>query len=509
MVYRIGRYTLDPDLHELKSGETLVPLQPQVFSLLAFLIENRGRVVGKEEIFDSVWNGRIVSDSTLNSRVNAARQAFGDTGASQRVIRTFPRRGFRFVAEVEEDAADRSTNQEIGSDSSRPAIAVLPFANLSGDPEQAYFSDGLTEEIITALCRWRRIPVIARNSTFTYKGQPSNIRKVGHDLGARYVAEGSVRKAGHRVRVTVQLINAENGHHIWADRYDRELDDVFEIQEDIAQNIAVMIEPTIDHDARRRITAIPSGNIAAWELTLRGFAHIYEGTATANYKAIEMFERAIDVDPSFTRAHSGLSYCYVKDTRYFGTFDRPEAIRLAERFARRAIQLDEMDAEAHAMMARCHILNGRSDAGVAEARRSVEINPFDPFANNILGAALGLASPNYEEAIPWFERALQFSPLDPQIHLYLTQMALAELGAGRFETASRHAEDAARRNPKFLEAQIVWCAALGHLGLKQENAITYARFEELAVDYVRTHAIYCQDLKDKLLLGLRKAGLQG
>ena len=185
----------------------------------------------------------------------------------------------------------------------KPAIAVLPFENLSGDKDQEYFADGLTEDIITALSLWKSFPVIARNSSFAYKGQSPDIRKVGEELGARYVVEGSVRKSGNKVRVTAQLINAQTSHHVWAERYDRELADIFALQDEITQQIAAIIEPTIERTERQRISANTPKNFAAWEFSLRGYSYLYESGKANNESARDMFNRAIELDPNYVRAY--------------------------------------------------------------------------------------------------------------------------------------------------------------------------------------------------------------
>jgi TolB-like protein len=227
---------LDLDRRELSRGPEVVATGPQVFDLLVYLVENRERVVTRDDLLDAVWSGRIVSESTLASHINAVRRAIGDSGQEQRLLRTVPRKGFRFVAPVSETpspdrselldaepAASPATSVEAAAPAltlpDRPSIAVLPFVNLSGDPEQDYFADGMVEDIIAALSRSRWLFVIARNSSFTYKGQTVDVRRVGRELGVRYVLEGSVRKAAERVRITGQLIDATTGAHIWADRF--------------------------------------------------------------------------------------------------------------------------------------------------------------------------------------------------------------------------------------------------------------------------------------------------
>jgi TolB-like protein len=244
-------HVLDTARRELRRGAEPVALEPQVFDLVIYLLQNRERVVSKDDLLASVWGGRIVSDATLDSRIAAARRAVGDSGTAQSLIRTFARKGVRFVGDVREEANSAGLAPEMAAEPGqpelalpgKPSIAVLPFANLSGDAEQEYFVDGMVEEIITALSRIRWLFVLARNSSFTYKGQPTDVKQAGRELGVRYVLEGSVRKAGNRVRISAQLIEAETGAHLWADRFDGSLEDVFDLQDKVASRVAGVIEP--------------------------------------------------------------------------------------------------------------------------------------------------------------------------------------------------------------------------------------------------------------------------
>jgi TolB-like protein len=249
-------HVLDTDCRELNRGHLRVPVEPQVFDVLEYLLGNRDRVVSKDDLIEAVWSGRIVSDSTLTSRINAARKAIGDSGFDQKLIRTMPRKGFRFVGAVvaserREIAAPLAAAEEAPPQASepplpdRPAIAVLPFTNMSDDPEQDYFSDGISEDLITALSKLRWFFVIARNSTFTYKGRPVHIGAVARELGVRYVVEGSVRKNGDQLRISVQLNDASTGGHVWAERYDRSLAGVFAVQDEITEAIVAAIEPQL------------------------------------------------------------------------------------------------------------------------------------------------------------------------------------------------------------------------------------------------------------------------
>ncbi|TMJ83234.1 MAG: hypothetical protein E6G79_11715 [Alphaproteobacteria bacterium] len=253
LFYRFEDHVLDTSRRELWRGEELLAVEPQVFDLLVFLISNRDRVVSKEDLINAVWSGRIVSDSTLASRINAVRRAIGDNGREQRLIRTGARRGFRFVAPIEETDKSRTpgfASQAVDQDRpvtplDKPSIAVLPFTNLSGDPDQEYFVDGVVEEIITAISRVRWLFVIARNSSFTYKGKAVDVKRVARELGVRYVLEGSLRRSRDRVRITGQLIDTSTGAHIWADHIDSALDDIFELQDRVASSVVGAIEPKL------------------------------------------------------------------------------------------------------------------------------------------------------------------------------------------------------------------------------------------------------------------------
>ena len=270
MQFLFDDHTLDVDRRELRRGAERIAVEPQVFDLLVYLVQNRDRVVSKGDLIASVWGGRIVSDSTLTSRINAARKAIGDSGGDQKLIRTVPRKGLRFVATVLTRSNAVSTPDEIPGLSrpalplpDRPAIAVLPFTNMSGDPEQEYFSDGISEDIITALSELRWFFVIARNSSFIYKGKAVHMKQVAEELGVGYVVEGSVRKSGDRVRITVQLNDVATGSHIWGERYDRDLADVFAVQDEITEAIVAAIEPQIYARESFRAQRKPPDNMDA------------------------------------------------------------------------------------------------------------------------------------------------------------------------------------------------------------------------------------------------------
>ena len=304
---RFGDFEIDTARHELRRAGAVVHIEPQVFDLIVHLVRNHDRIVSKDELIDAIWQGRIVSEAALSSRISAARRALGDSGNDQTLIRTLHKRGFRFVGEVYENgsalpatAGDQGPSpREVANDApklvpnaeplplpDKPSIAVLPFQNMSGDPEQEYFADGMVEDIITALSHMRWLFVIARNSSFTYKGRAVDVKQVGRELGVRYVLEGSVRKAGDRVRITGQLIDAATGAHLWADRFDGELEDIFDLQDQMTASVVGAIAPKLEQAEIERAKRKPTESLDAYDYFLRGMACIHRWTREATDEAL-------------------------------------------------------------------------------------------------------------------------------------------------------------------------------------------------------------------------------
>src|SRR5262245_36576750 len=276
---RFGDCELDLAGYEVRRDGRPCVVEPQVFELLAYLVRNPARLVTKDELIAKVWGGRIVSDATLSSRIKSARRAIGDDGEQQRFIRTVYGRGFRFIGELQH--AEQPQGAEPGGAErtlalpDKPSIAVLPFANLSGDPEQDYFADGIVEDIITALSRIHWLFVIARNSSFTYKGKSVDVKRVARELGVRYVLEGSVRKASNRVRITGQLVDATTGAHVWAERFDGALEDIFDLQDRVTASVVGTIEPKLRQAEIERSKRKRTESLDAYDAFLRGVAHYH------------------------------------------------------------------------------------------------------------------------------------------------------------------------------------------------------------------------------------------
>ena len=451
--------------------------------------------------------GVYVSASVHDQVAGRAEAAFDDLGEHTVKNMERPIRVYR-VSEKPQSASAKPAKRPADGLFDRPAVAVLPFENISGDTEQEYFADGLTEDIITALALWRSFPVIARNSTFAYKGQSPDIRKVGEELGARYVVEGSVRRAGNRVRVTAQLIDAESGHHVWADRYDRMLADIFDLQDELTQRIAAIIEPAIASSERKRLSARPPHDLDAWDLCIQGFSMIYEGTREGNVRAREKFEQAIKLDPNYSRAWTGLAYTHGRDFRLRFTDDPEAAAKKHLEAARRAVSLDDTDSDARLMFARGLNMTGQPEDALAEIRRAVELNPQNSMASWTLGVFLYL-NDRAEEAIPWIEKALDINPLDPRDYVIRTHLAIAKLCSGDYTAAAELARAAMRQRPDYLDSRVTLAAALGYLGRAEDARQALGEFSDKARDRVQDprHPMWRQHLCDRFSDGLRKAGL--
>jgi TolB-like protein len=292
--FSFGDHVLDLDRRELRRAGALVALEPQVFDLLVYLVQNRDRVVSKDDLFQSVWGGRIVSESALTSRITAVRKAIGDDGAAQRLIRTVPRKGLRFIGEVREEAAAAPASPP----APRLSIVVLPFENLSNDPEQEYFVDGITDDLTTDLSRISGSFVIARSTAFTYKGKPIDVKQISRELAVRYVLEGSARRTGDHVRANVQLIDAGSGAHLWADRFDTDPADLVEAQDQITGRLARTLNFALVEDVSRRIDREKIIDPDARDVVMRGWACLIRSTSSqARQEAQRAFERALKLDP--------------------------------------------------------------------------------------------------------------------------------------------------------------------------------------------------------------------
>ncbi len=477
MIYQFGLYTLDTARRELRKADDLVAVEPQVFDVLKLLIEARDRVVSRDDLLEVVWHGRIVSEATISSRLNAARTAIGDTGAQQRLIRTLPRKGVRFVGEVREIAAatpeprDNVAPQDAVAwrGPRAPAIAVLPFANMSGDPEQDYFADGMAEEIITALSRSSGLFVISRNSSFAYKDKAMDLRHIGRELGVGYVLEGSVRRSGERLRITGQLVDAVSGAYLWSDRFDGGSQDVFALQEQVAERVAAVIEPTLQFAEIGRLRRDPPARLDAYDLLLRAYALISDFTAIGMAAARDCLGQALALDPGYAPAMAAAAYCRAQ-CHFQGWTPQDDAARAqAVALAWRAVELAPNDAQV-LWMAAFAVWN-LAPTGRERARelfsRSLLINPNSATALTLAGW-IEIMCGNQGEGREMVERAQRLDPRDPRGWLASGAMAIAAVADGDYAEALRWAERALSQNPRFAVALRVAAVARVKLGQQDE-----------------------------------------
>ena len=427
MNYLFEGLTLDAERRELRRGEHLIPVEPQVFDLLEYLIRNRARVVNREDVFAAVWHGRIVSDSALTSRINSARRAIDDSGDDQRLIRTLRGKGFRFVGAVEEKQQTARVNLPL-SLPDKPSIAVLAFTNLSDDPAQEYFADGIVEDIITELSRYPDLFVVARNSSFTYRGKAVRIADVARDLGVRYVLEGSVRRAGNRIRVNAQLIDAANGKHLWAQRYDRELQDLFAVQDELTRSIVAVLPERLQSAALDQASRKTSSSLDAYDHLLQGKYFHHLETPEANREADVHFDRAIGLDPRFASAYAWKA-CTIGQA--IGAEYRPrtpEALQQSLRLIEYAMSIDPNDTECHRIMCRIALMRGQYAKSEHHLELALALNPNDPRLVVQRGINLTfLGDP--AAAIPSIEQAMRLDPFSA--HRYYLDMVRALFMAGR------------------------------------------------------------------------------
>jgi TolB-like protein len=508
--FHFADHTLDIERRELRRGAEPVSVEPQVFDLLIYLVQNRDRVVSKDDLIASIWEGRIVSDSTLTSRINAARKAIGDSGEDQKLIRTIARKGLRFVGTVQiESLCAESDAPPALALPDRPAIAVLPFTNLTGDPQQEYFSDGISEDIITALSKLRWFFVIARNSSFVYKGRAVHLKEIAEELGVGYVVDGSVRRSGDRVRITVQLNDVATGSHVWAERYDRDLADVFAVQDEITEAIVAAIEPQLYAAENFRAKRKPPDSLDAWDLVMRALSHYWRVTRPDNMVAQALLEKATAIDPGYGQALGVLAWCHT-----FGIhmgWEDMTAVPIAERAATTAVLADSEDPWARHALGCVHLFERRFDDSLAEFELALRLNPNFSLAQGYYGLTLSYCG-RWEEGDLAARRALRLSPRDPFSSLYCGIVSYAQFAGRNYAEAMRFAREGIRQRGDFVGAHRVLTAAAGMAG---EAALAATALQELrraqpniSLAWIAHNMPIKQDRdRDHYLEGFRRAGL--
>ncbi|MBI5910961.1 MAG: winged helix-turn-helix domain-containing protein [Betaproteobacteria bacterium] len=519
-IYKIGPFRLDGEAEILFRDAEPVALGERAVVLLRALVERAGAPVSKDILIEAAWHGVTVEENNLTVQIAALRRIFEEEAGGVDWIETLPRRGYRYVGPVVA-IDDRSPVGLVTAASSSvlplphiPSIAVLSFKNMSGDPEQEYFADGIVDDIITALSRMRSLFVIARSSSFTYKGKAVDVKQVGRELGVRYVLEGGVRKSGDRVRITAQLIDATAGAHLWADRFDSALEDIFDLQDRVAASVVAAIAPKLEQAEIERARRKPTESLDAYDHYLRGLATIYQSPSDrkANNDALQLFVKAIELDQDFAIAYGVAAWCYVWRKANGWMVDRKREIAEAERLARQAVALGKDDAAAlarggHALA----FVVGELDAGVTFIDRALALNPNVAVAWYLSGfVRLFVGEP--ELAIEHLAKAMRLSPLDPLTFAMQTGCAHACLFVGRYEEASSWSQRALREQPDFMTTHRIAAASYALAGRPEEARQAITRLRQL------DPSLRVSNLGDQIPLrrpedlaiyqeGLRRAGL--
>jgi TolB-like protein/Tfp pilus assembly protein PilF len=535
-----GRHRFDLETGRLWSRKREIKLTPKASAVLKALVTHTGEPVRKEELFASVWNGAFVGDDALTSCVQELRKALGDDAKHPRFIETRHRCGYRFIAPLSKPAAKitaasdgaskhasqvaRAVAGDLDLDAlllTQPAIAVFPFEDLSETADRAHFADGITQDIITALSCWRRFPVIARNSTWLSKAEHGDSAAAARELGARYFLQGSVRRAGPKIRICVQLVDASSGTQIWAHRYDRDLGNMFAVQDEITACVVQSIEPQLSRRELHRALRKHPQNLDSWDYTQRALSclygalshlHAFAGADAA--EARQLLHKAIDLDPASSYAHSLLALSHFHDALADWTKDPPRALTATLQAARRAVELDDDDWLSHALLGIAVLWTSRNyDRALEEVERAIALNPSAVIAYQFLGCAAVFAG-RPTQAIPALETVLQLDPQYQSRSLILADLSLSRFLLGDFDGAVAAATDAVHREPENVRAHQRLVAALGHTAREAEARAALETLLHLQPDFSEAYvrATYPFQFAEHLALfneGLRRAGWKG
>jgi TolB-like protein/DNA-binding winged helix-turn-helix (wHTH) protein len=564
MTYLFGDCELDTGLRELRKNGHISAVEPKVFDLLLYLVENRDRLVDKDELNQHIWKGQFVSDAALSTCIKLARQAIGDSGKRQDYIRTVPRRGFRFVGSVEvlDPAAtgkvigvkqETSHPRRIAAAAAlvvliaaggvlawfqlwepgveptrlehmafplpdKPSIAVLPFENLSDDRSQDYFADGMGADLITDLSKLSGLFVIARNTSFAYKGKVVKVHEVAEQLGVRYILEGSVRRDGERVRINAELIDSTTGGHLWSERYDGTMADVFGLQDKVTAKIVEALALHLTPQEQQALARRGTTNADAYDAYLQGWQLYLQETPESFSRAIDYFEEALQLDPAYSRAHAALAnlyfFAYMKRWGIqMGLSDSSELRRRSDRYLDEALKNPTVVALGIQAIKLRRALE--HEAAVAKAREAVALDPNDPDGHLRLATELVFAG-DPQAAIPVVETAKRLDPLD-EVQFAFT-LGLAHLGLGQPSEAAEVLKAGLAIKPDSPDLWFLYAAAAGLLDDTEAAAQAVNRLGELRrvfhlpPNFYTTHDVPHLGFRNRVDMeridaGLRKAGL--
>jgi len=519
MIHQFGPYRLDADAEMLFRGSEPVALGRRAVTLLRLLVERAGTPVSKDALMEAAWPGIAIEESNLTVQIAALRRTFAEIDGSTTWIETLPRRGYRYIGPpVATSAEDSLPAAPAPALLDKPSLAVLPLSNLSGDPAQDYFSDGITGDIIAELSRFRSLFVVARHSSFAYREKTTEIKRVGRELGVRYVAEGSVRKIGNRVRVTVQLLDAASGYHLWTERYERELDDIFALQDEIVRAIVAALPGRLEDAGREIARRKPTSSITAYDLVLLGNERWRQLTVKGMAEAREYFRSAVVLDPQYARAHVNIAWTIVCDVFLESPATAPleEALREIET----ALDIDDGDAWSHGVFAQLLFLRHKDDKAEIHFSRALALNPNDADVTAVFANILVYWG-RWHEALAWIGAAKRLNPFPP--NLYHWYHALALYSGREYEQAVKALMEA-RATDRWSHGLLAAChAQMGQLDEARTEAEAFVseRFRELTtngqaapantLDLARARAERYRNPADRehFLDGLRKAGLTG
>ncbi len=473
-------FQIDTASGELRRGGQIVSLEPQVLDLIAYFASHPQTVISRDDLIEHVWGGRIVSDSAISTRINAARTALGDDGTAQRIIKTIPRRGFRFESLVESAAPGAPRR------SGKPSIAVLPFQNMSGDAEQTYFSDGITDDIITELSRYDELFVIARHSSFAYRDTATPPAQIARELGVQYLAEGEVRRTAGRIRVTARLVDPEAGIQLWADRYDRDVADIFAVQDEISAVIVNTLVGAIARQQHARSLAKGTGAVNAYDHFLRASVLNFRMGPKESRAARAEAERALTFDPGYARAHALIAWTHISEASNAWAPDCAVALDRAHAAAFAAVAGGQGDPFAHSVLGWVYMWRDRAfDRGLAEQRRALVSNPGSAEFRSMLAFSLTYAG-HSDEAITTLEEAMRLNPHYPELFHVFYGRALFNIG--RYDEAIQHLERIRSSQPKHANALAHAAACYAALGREDDAKATGAEVTLASPDYTLTHA---------------------
>jgi TolB-like protein len=513
-VYQFGLYRLDANAGILFRGSEPLALGQRAVALLRVLVEQPGMPVSKDALIEAAWPGLAIEESNLTVQIAALRRVFAEEAAGEHWIETLPRRGYRFVGPPVKTAGEGGSDIDATRQSTlalpdKPSIAVLPFDNLSGDPDQEYFADGMAEDIITALSRFRWFFVIARNSSFIYKGRNVDVRQIGRELGVRYVLEGSVRKVGSRLRISVQLVEAATTNHLWAEKYDGETKDVFDLQDQIAEGVVSATEPSIQRAEIERARRKRPENLDAYDLYLRALPHAWAFSPDENAKAGPLLDEALRLDPNYAAAHGLAAFCHLRGFAWGDLKDTDKAIGMHH--ARAVLSTDTDDAMGLAFSGLvAAFLEGDFDIASGAIEKALRLNPNSAQAYG-LGAAVYSLLGRVDVVIEYAQRSIRLSPFDPLRYVTLNALSRAYFLSGRYDQAIEAAQRAIQANPRFAPA-FVWLVA-GNARLGRTTQALEAKQRLFRIDPNLRFARWAgfvnasNDHKEAIALPLRQVGV--